>query len=222
MIDNPFEPQPGDCNIEIDHSVQRFYFSRRWFRRRNQVTYSSKLLPKFNGTSPVRMIQIGVFEAMDLVWQLQNTLKHPDSRAVAIDPYIGSNYYNQGMEDVYKNAKHNLKPYEDKVTLLRGPSQEILPMCVREGEIAGFPVGSFDYVIIDGEHSADVVIQDAVASLEMVKVGGWMVFDDARPRPGTRPRRGDPQFAISKFAKDNRRVRHVWSHHYCDCYERTA
>ena len=72
-----FEAIKGEKNIPIKNPRPRkMHFTRSWFRSRNQVTFSTFLPQRFNGKRPVRMIQIGVFEGMDLAWQFQNTLVH--------------------------------------------------------------------------------------------------------------------------------------------------
>ena len=37
---------------------------------------------------------------------------------------------------------------------------------------------SFDFVYIDGAHEAKSVIQDAILALPLLKLGGFMLFDD--------------------------------------------
>ena len=59
---NSFTPIAGERSIPIDYSQHDFQFTRAWFKKRNQSTFSSFLLPKFDGSSPINMVQIGVFE----------------------------------------------------------------------------------------------------------------------------------------------------------------
>ncbi len=215
-----FKARPTDVVIPIDRSGM--HFTRRWFVYRNQCTFSTHLPPKFVG-SPVKMIQIGVFEGMDLAWQMQNVLTHPDSLAVGIDPWDATTKLDQKtMDEVRERAHSNLSRYGDKVKLIRGYSQKVLDDALLDGELFGVKTGQWDYIIIDGDHDKDPVLVDAENSLELVKIGGWLVFDDVRNRI---PKKDHVKDALELFLRPDYhgdRVIHVWSHRFCDCYERIA
>ena len=107
----------NEQNIPIDVNQFKFKFTRKWFRNRNQKTWSTFLLPRYkrrNRIKPWNVIQIGVFEGMDLIWCLQNFLHHPASRVLAIDPWL-STKKEPDMESCYGRALHNLKPWKKQV-----------------------------------------------------------------------------------------------------------
>lgn len=56
-----------------------------------------------------------------------------------------------------------------KVTKIKGLSQEALARLQRD---------SFDFICIDGAHEAKFVIQDAVLAHRLLRLGGWLLFDD--------------------------------------------
>lgn len=213
-----FTKLPNEISTPIQYDQHNFRFSRKWFRQRNQSTFSTFLPDKFPADKPLRMIQIGVFEAMDLVWQFQNTLNHPDSVAVGIDPWEATRKLDQTkMDDVYKAAQHNLNPWRRKVELIRGYSQDVLSDAITT-PLHGIPAGFWDLVVIDGDHNKQAVIRDAVYSLKLVRVGGWLLFDDVRNRVR---KRNHVVHGVEHWLKTNgENVKRVWAHRYCDCYER--
>src|SRR3990167_1673824 len=116
--DQAFAKVPNEVSIPIDTTQHDFQFTRHWFRNRNQATWSTYLKPMFGDGRPVRMIQIGVFEGADLVWCCQNLLTHPDSKALAIDPWLETTKLDQTyMTAVENRARHNLLPWSKKVSI---------------------------------------------------------------------------------------------------------
>lgn len=192
-------------------------FTRRWFQYRNCTTFSTFLYERFAG-KPTNLIQIGVFEAMDLVWQFQHVLTHPKSRAVAIDPWLGTRKLDQDvMDGVYQRAVNNLSKWKDQVQIVRATSQEALPKMLDDYPF-GINPGEWDIVIIDGDHHAEPVYSDAVNSLPLVRKGGWLLFDDVRNRISK------PDHVIhglQRFLDDHgTSVEWAWGHRFCECYEK--
>lgn len=210
MID-PWKPIRGEKNIAIKKDFM-YRFTRRWFVLRNQTTFSTFLPPKFPADRPYKGIQIGVFEGMDLVWQMQNIYLHPDSRVVAIDPWeattkLDANY----MESVEERARHNLMKWREQITIRKGYSQDVLM------EIMDTPSEreSYDLIIIDGDHNADMVYQDAIHSFELAKRGAWLLFDDVRNRI---PKKDHVEKGLGCFLEDYPgQVQTIWQHRFCDC-----
>ena len=206
-----FIPFENEKNIPIDKSKYAFKFSRRWFQQRNQHTFSTFLTKKFSNENPVKMIQIGVFEGTDLVWMFQNILGHPDSQAIAIDPWAASRKISQ-EEKCCKRARYNLETWKNKIQVYREFSQKILPQLVEDGKI------DYDLVIIDGDHNAPIVYNDAMLSYQLLRVGGWMVFDDYHNRV---TKAHHVQEGVDEFLQDyGDDVKLVWQHKHCVCFEK--
>lgn len=207
-----FAPLSNEKSIPVDFSQHDFQFTRKWFRNRNQSTWSTFILPRFQKIRPVKMIQIGVFEGYDAVWCLQNILRHRKSRMVAIDPWLAETKLSQAqMDECYERAKHNLSPWKDKVEILRRMSQDVLCQVGPED-------GTFDLIIIDGDHNSGPVLRDAINALRLLKVGGWMVFDDVRNR---RPKKDHVIDGIRMFLEGHEKeVKFEWAHRFCDCYSK--
>jgi hypothetical protein len=128
-----------------------------------------KALAPFRGKPGLRYLEVGVFEGGSVLWMLQNVLTDPGASATVIDVFEG---------DLKRRFLANLKKSGDerKVTVIGGYSQV---------ELRRQPLDGFDVVYIDGSHSADDVLEDAVLSWRLLKPGGLLIFDDYAWRPGS-------------------------------------
>jgi predicted O-methyltransferase YrrM len=207
--------------INIDQSKHDFQFTRRWFKVRNQATWSTYLPERFTGDKPVNMVQVGVFEGADLIWCLQNILTHKDSRAVAIDPWGKTTKLSQSfMDDSYKRAVHNLSPWSRKVKVIRESSHIVLPNLKRSFDHNGVQIGAGDYdlIVIDGDHNATAVYKDAVDSMELIKEGGWILFDDYYNRIQKKHHVAE---GVDDFlASFDDAVELKWQHRFSVCFEK--
>lgn len=200
----------------IDRTMHDFRIRRNWFHHRNCCTFSTFLLDRFPADQPWKMLTIGVFEGAQEVWLMQKILQHPDSRLVGLDPWMATEKLDQTfMDECYANAKHNLSPWERQASLYRGFSQTELKDV---SEFCGIAAGDWDLIIIDGDHNAEPVYQDAINCYELVRTGGWLLFDDVRNRI---PKKNHVKHGLEKFFRLHPTLlKHEWSHRYCDCYSK--
>lgn len=212
-------------NVPIDFDAHAFRFTKRWFRSRNQKTWSSFLPDKFSHDDPVNMIQIGVFEGMDLVWCCQNFLGHPDSRVLAIDPWHATRKLNQAkMDNVKANAEHNLRPWRDKVQIIQGDSDSVLTDLIDNGATAindkPIKTGEWDLIVIDGDHNQVAVYEDACNAFQLARKGGWLLFDDYHNQI---KKKKHVQDGVKMFVEDfGDDLVLAWQHRYCVCLEVTC
>ena len=218
-----FAPIADEKSIRIVPTKKGFQFTRHWFTSRNQSTWSTFLPQKFSNTQPVNMIQIGVFEGMDLVWCLQNILAHSSSRVVAIDPWLATEKLDaQFMKECQDRAIYNLQPWEGKVLIVPHTSSEELPKLHGARTIRGKRIkeGEWDLIVIDGDHNAPVVYEDAKHAIDLVCIGGWIVFDDVRNKT---PKVNHVKQGLEQFLGEfGQRVKLVWAHRFSNCYERIS
>lgn len=74
------------------------------------------------------------------------------------------------IPQVDKDFTKNTQGFEDRIRSLTGkPSFEVLPKLRK---------GGFQFVFIDGDHSFDGALADAILAWENLEDGGWMMFDD--------------------------------------------
>lgn len=199
----------GERNLPIDYNEYDFEFTERWFEDRDQVTYSTFLPERFPPHKPWRVVLVGVWEGMDGVWLLQHILNHSESFLVAIDAWKAAGKVSQErMDEVQSFAMQNIG-WQPKCRIIHGMSQDVLPTLQAE---------HFDLAIIDGDHRAGPVYQDAVNCLRLVRPGGWIMFDDVKTH---KQYLKNPLVAvgIERFLETHGdQVDFVWSHGFMACY----
>jgi predicted O-methyltransferase YrrM len=134
-------------------------------------------LAGYKGKPNVRYLEVGIFEGRSAVWMLENILTDPSARLTGIDPFSDP-HYTQDRSKSYKDVFYsNLKltGSEDKADIIVGYSQT---------ELRKLPLESFDIIYIDGSHNSGDVLEDAVLSWRLLKVGGILIFDDYLFFPG--------------------------------------
>jgi predicted O-methyltransferase YrrM len=126
------------------------------------TAYWPDLLAHCVGQPNLRFLEIGCFEGQATLWLLENVLTHPSSELWVVDPF--EEWYSSRFES-------NLEAYadDDRLLIRAGRSQDIL----RNGR---WPDNYFDFIYIDGCHSHDCVLADAVLAWPLAK--DIVVFDD--------------------------------------------
>lgn len=148
----------------------------------NFATY----LQEFAGKPNLTFLQIGAFTGDASVWMCENILTDKTSTLIDIDTWKGSKeeaHEALDFDEVLKEYEAKIKPYKT-VVRLKMTSNEYF---------AGHNEVGFDFIYIDGDHTASAVIDDAIQSWQLLKSGGIMAFDDytwkhpdgdlATPRP---------------------------------------
>lgn len=196
-------------NIPLDKTQFDFWFTRRWFKVRNQKTFSTFLPDQYPPDKPYRMLQIGVFEGYDLAWMMQNCMGHPQSFVLAIDPWLATRKIDQdGMNKIFNRAIHNLSPWRQQIDIMRTGSQDFLSRLDQDN--------TFDLAVIDGDHESGAVYEDAINCLRLVKPGGWLLFDDVRNQ---RQKKDHVADGLKIFLEENGdKVQLEWFHRFCNCY----
>ena len=166
---------------ETDYEFTQDWFSNRipqwgeWF-----APYRGKVDPHAKRERISRGIEIGVFEGRSAVWFLENILTAYESRLFAIDTFAGAaDQIAAGLDcsKMRKTFEKNMRKFKDKVRIFAEPSQTALLKLH----------GKFDFVYIDGSHTAADVLTDAILSWRLLEIGGTMVFDDYAWRQAEEP-----------------------------------
>ncbi len=156
-------------------------WTRNWTRKvRDNFGMFSDVLPR-----PLRILEIGVWEARSSVWMLDNL---DPSEYVGVDPWVvdppGNKKFpytpagiakKQAIEDL---AHENIARY-DNAKLIKGKSQDVL---VDPAYCMTFTPCSFGLVYIDGSHDEPDVTVDAENVWPLVQHGGIVVWDDCITR----------------------------------------
>ncbi len=150
----------GGSAAPADEATEDDAYTKDWTSR--LVPLWSELLEPLRGRPGLNYLEVGVYEGRTLVWMLENYLTHPTARATAIDPFF---------DDLKQRYLANIGKSEhaDKVTTITGFSQI---------ELRKLPDASYDVIYVDGSHSADDVLADAVLCWPLLKNGGLLIFDD--------------------------------------------
>lgn len=125
-------------------------------------------------SGPINYLEIGCAHGGNAIIISKSYAKHPDSKLYCVDPWMDYDEYPEykGEQETYwKNFNRNIQTLADptKFVIKRGLSHDIVPT---------FPNDFFDLIYVDGNHETEYVYRDGLMSLEKVKIGGYIVFDD--------------------------------------------
>jgi predicted O-methyltransferase YrrM len=142
-----------------------------------QAAFERHLIPHF-GQEDFHVLQIGAYCGDASVWLLNNVVTGSRSWLVDVDTWQGSNEADHGVLDfseVEEFYLDQIKRY-NHVGRFKGTSDEY------------FALGPapFDFIYVDGAHTAEQVLRDAVNADRYLKVGGMIAFDDYKWGGGSR------------------------------------
>ena len=130
-------------------------------------------------TPPESILEIGCHEGRSTCWMLENLLAENGS-ITCIDPFAHgalSAFRNQRppanriIEQIFRHNTDLAKAPGQTVRLMPTLSFYALAELITEN-------AQFDFVYVDGSHSADEVLADAVMAFGLLKKNGHMIFDD--------------------------------------------
>jgi predicted O-methyltransferase YrrM len=162
-----------------------------WFANDGLPNFEKHLLSYKD--KPVRMLQVGAYTGDASVWLLENVLTHPESVLVDVDTWEGSDEPSHhqmqwnAVEHFY-DVKTQRGRHDRKIVKVKGTSDWFFKNNLQQ----------YDFIYIDGDHTAYGVIKDAVAAFECLKVGGILGFDDYLWSAGL-GRINEPGMAIDAF-----------------------
>ena len=119
-------------------------------------------------------LEIGAFEGRATCWLLENGLSDKGS-IVCVDPFSGSLEHGgidmQAVEARFWSNTAQSRKNTQVVSLMKKTSYEAL------AEMVGYKY-AFDFIYVDGVHSAEGALTDACMAWGLLKQGGVMLFDD--------------------------------------------
>jgi predicted O-methyltransferase YrrM len=164
-----------------------------WFQ--SSLRNFKNTLDPYKNQPNLRFLQIGAYTGDASIWLLDNILTASSSTLVDVDTWAGSNeeihktFDWQDIESVYDERMSrfsNVKKY-------KGTSTEYLKSCNEQ----------FDFIYIDGDHTAEGVYSDAVLSLPLLKTNGILAFDDYLWKHDTKDIMLEPKAGIDRFLQEN-------------------
>jgi hypothetical protein len=162
-----------------------------WFESTSaRENFERNLLPLAD--REIRCLQIGAYTGDATKWMVENILKHPHSFLVDVDTWEGSDeavHHNMDWKDVFKT-------YTDKNATAIFDQQVVVMQMTSDRYFAGIGEEQiFDFIYVDGDHTAFAVLRDGSNAYDKLKVGGILAFDDY----GWSESKGDfyePRYAI--------------------------
>jgi 8-oxo-dGTP pyrophosphatase MutT (NUDIX family) len=160
--------------------------------------FFARHLSHLAGVPGLRFLQIGAFTGDASVWLLENILTGADSVLVDVDTWEGSDEPEHepfDWDDV--EAAYTLATLDAAVAgrcvQVKSDSFDYLQRCHIDAP-------RFDFIYVDGDHTAVGVLSDAVRAFGLLKPGGILAFDDYQWQPyPDAPAHLAPGMAIDTF-----------------------
>lgn len=163
--------------------MKKYKFTQNWFRPDDFI----EILKPLDIKNEIHILEIGSFEGKSSVWFIDNLLVNKKSTITCIDPWSNfiqhkDSFNSYGKKDTEwdfegKNTKNiflnNIKETgkEDQVIIKDEFSHKILPELITQNK-------KYDFIYIDGNHTASFVLTDAVFSWYLLNNNGIIIFDD--------------------------------------------
>lgn len=164
-----------------------------WFEMTAENNFKNYLLP-YAGRSNLNFLQVGAYTGDASKWLLDNVLTGEGSKLTDVDTWRGSDeisHKEMNWDDVEAVYDERIKKYGDKVIKVKSDSVEFLRTQ---------PFFIYDFIYIDGDHTALGAFADAVGSWPLLKPMGIMAFDDYTWTSGISPEH-EPKKGIDMFLK---------------------
>ena len=204
----------------------QFQFTRNWFLNRNCETFREYVHPEWAG-KPIVYLELGVFEGMSMTWMLQHVLTHPDARSVGVDPWLlTTKLSEETMHQVMQRAIGNTAPWTTthygrafpNCKLIRGSSAEVLRLMLKNKfGYMGIKRGSVDLCMVDGDHNELAVLDDARNCWQLLKKGGWLLFDDVE---NDHEKTHHVKQGLASFRNETPDAIQLWKHGYVECFKK--
>jgi hypothetical protein len=160
------------------------------------VDYFKLALPKrFAGKPLIDFLQIGAYTGDASKWMLDNILTHETSWLTDVDTWSGSEeeahkeFDWDELEQFYDDRMSNYK----NVCKMKSRSDDFLKNAEEK---------HYDFIYIDGDHTAEGVYTDAYLSWPLLKPYGIMAFDDYQWRHDSGNIMLSPKPGIDRFLNE--------------------
>jgi predicted O-methyltransferase YrrM len=154
-----------------------------------------------------KFLEIGSFEGRSACWMLENSLDDKGT-LVCVDNWYGVPEHAADGE-VAKNR------FDNNIAISRKDAQIVVKMTADSQSGLGMMLNKqekFDYIYVDGHHSAPLVLSDMCMAFWLLEIGGVMHMDDYEWGLNRDLPTHHPKIAIDAFTtcfKDKIEVIHV-------------
>jgi predicted O-methyltransferase YrrM len=156
-----------------------------------------QILGHLAGRPNLRFVEVGSLEGYSACWLLENILTHASSELTCIDTFEYSSGDRVWFDQCIDSQSMNVSDRFDYNILHTGAAEKV-KKCVGRSQtvLRTLPCMESDFVYVDGSHHPKDVIQDAVLSWGLLRLGGIIAFDDYG---WTSPGGFTPKTAIDAF-----------------------
>lgn len=148
-------------------------FTFDWFS--NNIPFLKKVLGPYVWKPDLAMLEIGSFEGRSALWFLDNVLGGNGCTLTCVDTFEGSKEHAginlMGLMGVFmENIAEN--KLANRVVASKGNSHRWLTAQFESNKVG------YDIIYVDGSHTIEDILGDAVLAFKLLKPGGIMIFDD--------------------------------------------
>lgn len=162
-------------------------FSVNWFDG------CAHLFNNYLGDQLSRVLEVGSFEGKSSCWIIDNKLNKEDGIITCVDSWLGgSEHSGIDMGSVKSRFLNNIKGNEGNVEIIENDSYSALLSLQHRTDY-------YDFIYIDGGHTAKDVITDCILSFPLLKPTGVMAMDDYMWGYGQLPNKEVPKLSIDLF-----------------------
>jgi predicted O-methyltransferase YrrM len=150
-----------------------YKFDHDWFSGNIGALLHLKQNWRYLSSKPIEILEIGSFEGRSTVFFAEVFL---NANITCIDTWQGGVDHDPDNPEidftkVKANFDHNTAFFKDRVTINQGYSIDELCRYIGYGK-------KFDFIYVDGSHTARDVLQDLVLSFKLLNVNGVIYCDD--------------------------------------------
>ena len=205
MEDNPSRTQSLTTSEKKGLPNSEFIFTNNWFSLVKDVW--EEFIPQIK---PQKILEIGSYEGASTCYLIGKLAQESPIEIHCIDTWEGGVEHKENafdMASVENRFHHNIKiaigsvPHNVDLIVHKGLSDFHLAKLLSQQRS-----NYFDLVYVDGSHQASDVLTDAVLGFKLLKVGGYMFFDDylwAEDLPYGKDPLRCPKMAIDAFINCN-------------------
>jgi len=146
-------------------------FEHDWFS--NNIKNLTDIFSGYSSITPPDILEIGSLEGRSSVWFLENV---KNSRITCVDTWSGGKDHDPENEEIdFKKIKSNFDSnmsfFGNRVTAMQSDSHTALMNLISNNK-------QFDFVYIDGSHTAADVNLDMILAFKTMKIGSVIYADD--------------------------------------------
>jgi cephalosporin hydroxylase len=174
------------AQFQRDMDAKGIKYSTNWFPGNilSWVPYSKDL----GGRPNIKCLEIGSFEGLSTLWTAMNICSGDDSTVDAIDTWQGSiehqNYAQIKNSSLYNIFSSNLASYINAGRVIPNKTSSYQALIDLNKKFLQNKQYQYDFIYIDGSHEAKDVMADAILAWPLLKVGGYLLFDDYQWQSG--------------------------------------